>query len=501
MCDGLQEKENEKYVRKEEEKEMKQRIRKAIPWMVAFVAIALAYFLPGQGRVARAEGTDAGGTRAEAKVIELNKTYSETIASGKDEDFFKFTTTKHGYFQVSFSHNASDRNEVKDGWNVNVLDEKGDVITSKTEIEKNWTSIVIPYAQPGKVFYVQVLAYNQYGNYPLDCVYDLTVNQTASEDWESEPNETIADADIIRTNKVYHGITVKGSDEDYFKFTTTVYGYFQVNFSHNASDSNEVKEGWDVKVLDEKGDMIISGSRIEKNWTSIIIPYAQPGKTFYVQVLAYNQYGNYPLNCVYDLNVTQKAAPNWEAEPNGTRKAATSIKTGKTYNGITVTSNDEDYFKLSVPASGKLKVKLSSHNSNPSNSIGSGWNVTIYDKKSNEVTKLQAVKTTSFVIFDVKKGAYYIKIEPYSSWSTPARCRYTLLADYAKAPAAPKISSVKAGKKSVTVKWKKVSGANGYYVYRSTSPKSGFRKVQTLKSGSALSWKNKKLKSGKEVLL
>ena len=40
--------------------------------------MALVYFLPGQGALAHAQETDAGGTREEAKVIELGNTYSET---------------------------------------------------------------------------------------------------------------------------------------------------------------------------------------------------------------------------------------------------------------------------------------------------------------------------------------------------------------------------------------------------------------------------------------
>ncbi len=602
---------------------MRKHIRKPIPFLAAFLAIALAYFLSGQGTLAHAEGADAGGTMASAKVIELDTVYSETTASWDDEDFFRFTATEHGYFQVHLKHNEEDGNEVNEGWDVNVLDGNGNVITSKSRIEKNWTSIIIPYAEPGKTFYVQVFSHDQYGC-PLDCVYDLTVKQTASEEWESEPNETIADADTIRTGKVYHGITVKASDEDYFKFTTTVHGYFQVSLTHNLADSNNVGQGWDVNVLDGDGEVITSGSRIGKNWTSIIIPYAEPGKTFYVQVFSHDQYGcpldcvydltvkqtaseewesepnetiadadtirtgkvyhgitvkasdedyfkftttvhgyfqvslthnpadnnnvgqgwdvnvldgngevitsgskiennwnsiilpyakpgkvfyvqvfshsqyGCPLDCVYDLKVTQKTAASWESEPNGTKKAAIPIKAGKTYNGITETSNDGDYFKLGIQASGKVKVRFSSNKSNPSGSIGQGWNVSVYDKKSKEVAKVQGVKTTDSVSFDVKKGTYYIKIEPSSSWSAPEGCRYTLLADYTKAPSAPKISSVKAGKKSAVVKWKKVSGATGYYVYRSTSKKGGFKKVQTLKRASALSWKNQKLKSGKK---
>ncbi|MEI3502277.1 MAG: fibronectin type III domain-containing protein [Anaerovoracaceae bacterium] len=56
---------------------------------------------------------------------------------------------------------------------------------------------------------------------------------------------------------------------------------------------------------------------------------------------------------------------------------------------------------------------------------------------------------------------------------------------------------MKAGKKSAAVSWKKVSGANGYVVYRSTKSKSGFKAVKTITKGSTVKYTNKSLKKGK----
>ena len=53
------------------------------------------------------------------------------------------------------------------------------------------------------------------------------------------------------------------------------------------------------------------------------------------------------------------------------------------------------------------------------------------------------------------------------------------------------------GKSAVTVSWKKVSGATGYEIYRSTRKSSGYKKVKTISKGSTLSYKNTKLKKGK----
>ena len=55
---------------------------------------------------------------------------------------------------------------------------------------------------------------------------------------------------------------------------------------------------------------------------------------------------------------------------------------------------------------------------------------------------------------------------------------------------------VKAGKKSFTASWKKVSGASGYTVYYSTKKTSGF-KSKTVKGNSKVRYTVKSLKKGK----
>lgn len=475
---------------------MKLQLKKTIMTLAVFVTFLGIVFWSGRLDLVHAQETDAGGTRAEAMEIELGRTYTETISDIYDKDFFKFTTTVSGYFQIQFAQNRADSSWTKGGWDVSVLDESGEVLTSRSSIEKNWTSIVLPYAKAGKVFYVQV-ASAYWGDGAVNCLYDLAVTQTAAEDWETELNDTKATATVIQTDRTYHGILVNFDDTDCFQFQTTARGYFQIQFAHNAADPYSVGSGWKISVMDEAGNELGSASDIETNWGSIIFPYAMPGRIFYVQVSNYGISGG-AVNCTYDLAVTQKVAPAWELEPNGTAAAATSLALGKTGNGITLSYNDDDYYKVKVSAPGKLNVRLHSSNENQADSVGSGWTLVVYDTKLRELSRMEQVRTADSVSLDVKKGTYYVRVCPYSSWSSPKSCIYEVKATYAKPPAAPKNFSVKAAKKSATLKWKKVSGASGYYVYRSTSKHGKYKKVKTIKKSSSVSWKDKKLKSGRK---
>ena len=55
-----------------------------------------------------------------------------------------------------------------------------------------------------------------------------------------------------------------------------------------------------------------------------------------------------------------------------------------------------------------------------------------------------------------------------------------------------------AGVRKIKVKWKKVSGASGYVIMRSTKKSSGYKKVKTITKGSTVSFINTKLKKGQK---
>lgn len=89
---------------------------------------------------------------------------------------------------------------------------------------------------------------------------------------------------------------------------------------------------------------------------------------------------------------------------------------------------------------------------------------------------------------------YYYKIRAYrgSAYSSYSSVAY----------ATPKLSTpskfkVKAGKRKASVSWKRVSGASGYVVYRSTKSKGRYKAVKTIKKSSTVKYTNSKLKKGK----
>ena len=100
--------------------------------------------------------------------------------------------------------------------------------------------------------------------------------------------------------------------------------------------------------------------------------------------------------------------------------------------------------------------------------------------------KKLATGTTYY--YRVRAVSSYEGGKVYSSWSAVKSAKPLLSKTTVK---------LKAGKKKAAVSWKKVSGANGYKIYRSTKKGSGYKCVKTITKGSTVKYTNRSLKSNK----
>ncbi|MBQ6440401.1 MAG: chitobiase/beta-hexosaminidase C-terminal domain-containing protein [Mogibacterium sp.] len=113
---------------------------------------------------------------------------------------------------------------------------------------------------------------------------------------------------------------------------------------------------------------------------------------------------------------------------------------------------------------------------------------TIYNSGMNQGTETRPVLPNKYGVYHLK-----VKVKAYGKLdSEVADFRYYV------GPSTEKPTlKLTAGKRKVTVRWSRVSGATGYVIYRSTKKSSGFKAVKTIKKGGTLKYVNKKLKKGK----
>ncbi len=71
-------------------------------------------------------------------------------------------------------------------------------------------------------------------------------------------------------------------------------------------------------------------------------------------------------------------------------------------------------------------------------------------------------------------------------------------AQAASAPAQVSLTVKQTASKAVTLTWKKISGADGYEIYRKTGVSGTYTKIKTITSGSTLTYKNTGLTVGKK---
>lgn len=129
-----------------------------------------------------------------------------------------------------------------------------------------------------------------------------------------------------------------------------------------------------------------------------------------------------------------------------------------------------------------------------------GYEVLQYNNSTKKYGRAALVKGTAYIKSGLKTGTKYsFRIRAYKT--TGGKTVYSPYSKTVSAkPVLAKVRNVKAKnktKRSAAITWKRVAGANGYKVYRSTKKNGKFKAVKTIKKGKTVKFVNKKLKKGK----
>ena len=273
-------------------------------------------------------------------------------------------------------------------------------------------------------------------------------------------NNSFGNAATISINQSYISNIMDSSDEDWFKFTLTTAGKINIDFSHTYVNESTIY--WVLTLYDSNQNPITDSWYYHGETTKTVTTgnIGLPAGTYYIKV---EPYGISTVDYCIKVNFT--ASSVWEKEFNDDYyTSSNSISLNKEYYGTTMDSSDEDWFKFTLTTAGKINIDFSHTYVNESTIY---WVLTLYDSNQNPITDSwyyhgETTKTVTTGNIGLPAGTYYIKVEPYGI-STVDYC--LMVSDYV---ATPKLTSISNGSGKVTVKWDKVSGAKGYYVYRKT---------------------------------
>ena len=199
-------------------------------------------------------------TQETAERIEVNTEKVGSITSRysvADRDFFTFTMENDGFVVVDFIHEATA--DDKDGWNITILDSNGKTIYDSVS---NWNQEILQTPNIGLTkgdYFIRIDSDDIYHNSMIYRLILLTVQNT---NWETEPNNTPAEADILQLGTKINGAMVETGvdyDRDWFRVSIDTARELNVSFGHIRT--NEAgKQGWIVSVLDTSGNIVKSVS-------------------------------------------------------------------------------------------------------------------------------------------------------------------------------------------------------------------------------------------------
>ena len=162
---------------------------------------------------------------------------------------------------------------------------------------------------------------------------------------------------------------------------------------------------------------------------------------------------------------------------------------------ITVTPKKTTISSISLTSKGKAKLKWKKQNG------VSGYQIYRATSENGTYKKVKTVSSASTVTATLaaNKGSkpYYFKVRAYKTVNGKKEYgEFSSIKTCApKKPTGVKVTAQK-GKKA-KVKWKTVSQASGYEIYRATKKKGTYKKVKTITKKKTVSFTNKSLKKGK----
>lgn len=127
-----------------------------------------------------------------------------------------------------------------------------------------------------------------------------------------------------------------------------------------------------------------------------------------------------------------------------------------------------------------------------------GYMIYMSSSVNGKYTKIKTITSGKTLSYRKKLGygkSGYFKIR--ACGGTASLGSYSKAVKVLTAPGKEKLSGISAGKRKITLRWKKAAGASGYQVYRAASAKGKYVKVKTITKGNTLSWTDTGRKKGK----
>ncbi len=290
---------------------------------------------------------ESNDTSAKATSIALNTTYSGTLSSSKDVDFFSFTLEETSAVNVTLGMPGNGSKSTAYIYTVINAADGCKLCTVSMPGNVQLTETGNLYLSSG-TYLVQVTKGSTYTNDE----YMLTVNVFQNGIMESEANNTLDTADVVPVNEDIHASIGQEGDIDCFTFTLDGDAVIQPKFTFTPTDSSS--KTYVLTIMDTSRREMLKVNIGGKESTKVITPVALTAGTYTVK-LENPRF----VRQDYTLHLVSMAVASAEKEPNDSAALATVLTIGRTCTGVLTTDADIDYYKLTFAEQTTVTLKFS----------------------------------------------------------------------------------------------------------------------------------------------
>ncbi|MCH5353957.1 MAG: S-layer homology domain-containing protein [Acutalibacter sp.] len=380
--------------------------------MLAFLLtlVLVLSLIPVSASAATVTERESNDTFAEAQSITLGDTISGSISVKGDVDNYTFTLRESGKVTI-------DVTAYMEHYSVLLFDEEGTRLWY--DDYNSWNASVgfqndkyDLFLEKG-TYYWQVKGSYRY-NYSSEYTgtYTIGTSFTSAQATESEPNNSIAQANSITLGSQIRGVIAENGDHDFYKFTLTSSGKVSLDFT-------AYMQYYSLLLFDGSGNSLWVSAG--KEWNSTVgfrndkyDLYMEIG-TYYLQVKgsSSSSFGSrYPG--FYTIGTSFTSAAATEIEPNNSAAQANAVNLGDSIRGVAAINRDYDFYRVTLTGADKVFAEITSYM--PS------YNLYLFDEAGKEVWHTSNNKwneSTGYVqnthTVSLEAGTYYFRVSSYYS--------------------------------------------------------------------------------------
>ena len=310
-----------------------------------------------------------------ADAIAFGKDMNGSLYDQHDADYYKLDVTEQGVINVTFDYSAHspsyyDRFAVNLWDSVSMGNGSGPIVTEYAGANGEGVDFDFAVTDPSLDYYLVVRAKDSY-NYEDDPYTISTTFTQGIDGYETESNDTAAEADSVILGDPITGVTADAADDDWYVFDASAPGLLSVDLSSMLYQGESVytttSDYYNVIAYDADQN-ILSSRRGSGSWIEggLSFTVAAPTSGLYYIVVENSTYHTtepYDLTVNFTEGSLTSFTEDYETEENHfidtngyIPTSADAIAFGKDMNGSLYDQHDADYYKLDVTEQGVINV-------------------------------------------------------------------------------------------------------------------------------------------------